>query len=63
MCVLYIIVKTKTNKYYITYFSECILSEITLGNEIGYIVVIYRSPINTASEFDSSLKIFENLLH
>ena len=35
------------------YFSQCILCEISTENKKGYIAVIYGSPSETASEFDS----------
>ena len=34
-----------------------------MGNKIGYIAVIYRTPSQTASEFDNFLGIFETFLY
>ena len=42
----------KLRKINTTYFSEYNLFEITIGNEISLIYVIYHSPSQTASEFD-----------
>ena len=39
-------------------FSECILCKISMGNKIGYITVTYRSPSQTASDFDNFLENF-----
>ena len=46
----------KLRKINTTYFSEYNLFEITIGNEISLIYVIYHSPSQTASEFDDFLK-------
>ena len=40
--------------------SKCILCEILMGNKIGYIAVTYRSPSQTASEFDNFLEVLKN---
>ena len=44
-------------------FSECTLCEISVGNKIGYIGVTYRSPSQTASEYDNFLQNSEKLLY
>ena len=46
-----------------SYFSQCILCELTIQNKVGYIVVIYRSPSQSATEFDDFLVNFEKLLN
>ena len=46
-----------------TYFSQCILCELTIQDQVGYIVVIYRSPSQSATEFDDFLVNFEKLLN
>ena len=44
-------------------FSEYILCEISVGNNIGYIAVTYCSPSQTASEFANFMENFEKLLY
>ena len=34
-----------------SYFSQCILCELTIQNKVGYIAVIYRSQSQSATEF------------
>ena len=46
-----------------SYFSQCMLCELTIQNKVGYIVVIYHSPSQSATEFDNFLTNFEKLLN
>ena len=46
-------IEIKTNNFF-----ESVLCQISMGNKIGYIAVIYRTPSQTASEFDNFLDIF-----
>ena len=46
-----------------SYFSQCMLCELTIQNKVGYIVVIYHSPSQSATEFDNFLINFEKLLN
>ena len=40
------------------YFSQCILSELTVENKAGYIFVICRSPSQSGTKFDDFLVNF-----
>ena len=46
-----------------SYFSQCILCKLTIQNKVGYIVVIYRSPSQSATEFDGFLINCEKFLN
>ena len=42
--------------------SQCVLCEVTLQSQKGYVIVIYQSPSQSTFEFDELLLNFENLL-
>ena len=46
-----------------SFFSQCILCELTIQNKVGYIVATYRSPSQSVTEFDHFLVNFEKLLN
>ena len=46
-----------------SYFSQCMFCELTIQNKVGYIVVNYHSPSQSATEFDNFLINFEKLLN
>ena len=46
-----------------SFLSQCVLCEVTLQRQKGYVIVIYRSPSQTAVEFDEFLSNLEKLLN
>ena len=44
------------------FLSQCVLCEVTLQSQKGYVIVIYRSPSQSTVEFDEFLSNFVNLL-
>ena len=47
----------------VSFLSQCVLCEVTLQRQKGYVIVIYRSPSQTAVEFDEFLSNLEKLLN
>ena len=47
----------------ISFLSQCVICEVTLQRQKGYVIVIYRSPSQTAVEFDEFLSNLEKLLN
>ena len=45
-----------------SYLSECLTLEVTISNKKGYVIILYRSPIQTSDEFDSFISNLEKLL-
>ena len=45
------------------FIAQCIVCEITLQNQKGYVVVTYRSPSQSITEFDEFLSNFDKLLN
>ena len=43
----------------VSFLSQCVLCEVTLQRQKGYVIVIYRSPSQTAVEFDEFLSNLE----
>ena len=46
-----------------SYIAQCLLCEVTIENKKEYIVVLYRSPSQTAKEFHDFQYNFEKLLN
>ena len=46
-----------------SFIAQCIVCEITLQNQKGYVVVTYRSPSQSSTEFDEFLSNFDKLLN
>ena len=46
-----------------SFIAQCIICEITLQNQKGYVVVTYRSPSQSSTEFDEFLCNFDQLLN
>ena len=46
----------------IDYLNECLLTEVSIGNEKGYIAVLYRSPGHDSLEFHNFILNFEKML-
>ena len=46
----------------ITSLTECLVCEVTIQNKKGYVAVVYRSPRQSTSEFESFLSGSEDLL-
>ena len=46
----------------ITSLTGCLICEVTMQNKKGYAVVVYRSPSQSTSEFESFLSGLEDLL-
>ena len=46
----------------ITSLTECLVCEVTIQNKKGYVAVVYRSPSQSTSEFESFLSGLEDLL-
>ena len=46
----------------ITSLTECLVCEVTIQNEKGYIAVVYRRPSQNISEFESFLSGLDDLL-
>ena len=46
----------------ITSLIECLVCEVTIQNKKGYVAVVYRSPSQSTSEFESFLSGLEDLL-
>ena len=44
-----------------SFIAQCIICEITLQNQKGYVVVTYRSPSQSSTELDEFLSNFDNL--
>ena len=44
-----------------SFVAQCIICEITLQNQKGYVVVTYRSPSQSSTELDEFLSNFDNL--
>ena len=47
----------------VSFLSQCVLCEVTPQRQKGYVIVIYRSPSQTAVEFDEFLSNLEKLLN
>ena len=47
----------------ISFLSQCVICEVTLQRQKGYVIVIYRSPSQTAVKFDEFLSNPEKLLN
>ena len=47
----------------VPFLSQCVLCEVTLQSQKGYVTVIYQSPSQWTVEFDEFLLNFENLLN
>ena len=47
----------------VPFLSQCVLCEVSLQSQKGYVIVIYRSPSQSTVEFDEFLSNFENLLN
>ena len=45
-----------------SYLSECLTLEVTISNEKGNVVTLYRSPSSTSDEFDFFISNLEKLL-
>ena len=43
--------------------AQCIVCEVTLHNQKGYVVVTYQSPSQAITEFDEFLSNFDKLLN
>ena len=43
--------------------AQCIICEITLQNQKGYVIVTYQSPSQSSTEFDEFLSNFDKLLN
>ena len=46
----------------ITSLTECLVCEVTIQNKKGYVAVLYRSPSQSTSEFESFLFGLEDFL-
>ena len=46
----------------ISYFPECLLFQININNEKGYITVLYRSPSQTSPEFNNFRRNLDKIL-
>ena len=46
----------------ITFLTKCLVCEVTMQNKKRYVAVVYRSPSQTTSEFESFLSGLEDLL-
>ena len=46
-----------------SFIAQCTVCEITLQNQKGYVVVTYRSPSQSSTEFDEFLSNFDKLLN
>ena len=46
-----------------SFIAQCIICEITLQNQKGYVVVTYRSPSQSITEFGEFLSNFDKLLN
>ena len=46
----------------ITSLTECLVCEVTIQNKKGYVAVVYRSPSQSTSEFESFLSGLEVFL-
>ena len=44
------------------FITQWIVCEITLQNQIGYVVIIFRSPTESVSEFEEFLSNFDKIL-
>ena len=44
-----------------SHISECLLCEVNVKGQVGFIFVSYRSPSQTSSQFDDFLSNFEKL--
>ena len=47
----------------VPFLSQCVLCEVNLQSQKGYVIVIYRSPSQWTVEFDEFLSNSENLLY
>ena len=45
------------------FIAQCIVCEITLQNKKGYVVIIFRSPSQSVSEFEEFLSNFDKILN
>ena len=45
-----------------SYLNECLTLEVIISNRKGYVITLYRSPIQTSDEFQSSISNSEKLL-
>ena len=46
----------------ITSLTECLVFEVTIQNKKGFVAVVFRSPSQSTSEFESFLSGLEDLL-
>ena len=46
----------------ISYFPQCLLCQINISNKKGYIIVLYRSPSQTSTEFNNFQHNLEKIL-
>ena len=46
-----------------SFLSQCMLCEVTIQRQKGYVIVIYQSPSQTAVEFDEFLSNLDDLLN
>ena len=47
----------------VSFHSQCVLCEVTIQRQKGYVIVIYWSPCQTTVEFDKFLSNFEKLFN
>ena len=48
-------------KIELSHITECLLCEVNVKGQVGFIIVSYRSPSQTTSQFDGFLSNFEKL--
>ena len=48
-------------KIELSHITECLLCEVNVKGQVGFIIVSYRSPSQTSSQFDDFLSNFEKL--
>ena len=48
-------------KIELSHITECLLCEVNVKGQVGFIIVSYRSPSQTISQFDDFLSSFEKL--
>ena len=60
---IYVKVSLATRVCNISTLNECAIIEITLNNKKGFIILIYRSPSQTADEFEEFMLYLDEILH
>ena len=50
-----------SRKIELSHITECLLCEVNVKGQVGFITVSYRSPSQTISQFDDFLSSFEKL--